>query len=886
MKKTMKRFLTAALVMAMVLTMVMVPVSAANTVTETVVLMDQDLSTIKNSMIVNGTWGQLEGQPTYADGTEWGSDWGAEENARIGFNGGFNTLAGTWEEGKESVFSRKIFARMPIKKLNDDLTFTYDITTGPQYRTKIYTIAFINDEKGPQLFGYDASTLKLGFGGYADYSFGFADETLVDLQPNTDYTVTVKLAYDKSAACYDLIGNVKGGTGEYAIDTTIIVDNYERAKSSADFSAVGFRMANGPAISEETPVTVLNIKNMKIEESYERVVTDFDLKKDFTLMDQDLSTIKNSMLVDGTWGKLSEQPTYADGTEWGSDWGVQENARIGFTGGFNTLAGTWEASRESVFSRKIFARMPIKKLNDDLTFTYDITTGPQYPTQIYTIAFINDEKGPQLFGYNAKTLQLGFGGRGDYAFDFANETLVDLQPNTGYTVTVKLAYDKSAACYDLIGNVKGGTGENAIDTTITVDNYERAKSSADFSAVGFRMANSDAINEPTPVTVLNIKNMKIVENARGHIINFDDAKYDKHSTMIDTSLNSDISNAVATDDSEYTNGNKWGTNLPENIGTAFTASEGTISACFVREESGKPRDVSKKFVPVTDGEVLKVSGDVKMWTPYSQKSGEWNRNTIELVGADNSRLVLFGGRGTPSWWEFVILHQGDYANGWVQVAGTQQDVRTTGTARPDSSTAWAEVIDNDTVFDDIGDVPNGGKNSSSMEGVVNFTVTAAPNASDSSKYDVTLTFNGQNIKTTSVKTVDKAFVQKLDAIKIHTYSGWTSDAAATQVRNLKVEKYPNVMKDGFVKGTNTLYLPIENVTGHEATYAIIAAVCDKTSDEQKNFFIRQYPDNGNALDNLAIDVEISDPATEYVKFYVFNGYDSLVPYTTPISLGK
>ena len=615
-------------------------------------------------------------------------------------------------------------------------------------------------------------------------------------------------------------------------------------------------------------------------------VTDFDLKKDFTLMDQDLSTIKNSMIVDGTWGKLSEQPTYADGTEWGSDWGIKENERIGFNGGFNTVAGTWEEGKESVFSRKIFARMPIKKLNDDLTFTYDITTGPQYPTQIYTIAFINsNEGGPQLFGYNANTLQLGFGGRGNYAFDFANETLVDLQPNTDYTVTVKLAYDKSAACYDLIGNVKGGTGGNAIDTTITVDNYDRALSSENFSAVGFRMANSDAISEETPVTVLNIKNMKVVENVRGHIINFADAKYYKHLTMIDTSLNSDISNAVATDNSEYISGSEWGTNLPENIGRAFTASEGTISACFVREESGKPRDVSKKFVPVTDGEVLKVSGDVKLWTPTSTDKDEWNSNTIELVGADDSRLILFGAKGNPYWREFFILHQGDFNGGWTHTV-PQVDVTTNGETRPNSSNPWVKVSDNDTVFDDTYDVPNGGKNWSSMEGFVNFTVTAAPNASDDSKYDVTLTFVGDNIETTSVKTVDKAFVQKLDAIKIFTYSGWTSDAAATQVRNLKVEKYPNVMKDGFVKGTNTLYLPIENVTGHEATYAIIAAVCDKTSDEQKNFFIRQYPNNSNALDNLAIDVEISDPATEYVKFYVFNGYDSLVPYTTPIPLGK
>ena len=886
MKKTMKRFLTAALAMAMVLTMVMVPVSAANMITVTDVLMNNDMTSITS-------WENKEegsGSPEYEAGTAWGYEYSLATGGSIDVkNDGttFSTDPTITEYGEKTLRNKGLTVCPPASM--SDLRITYDIKTldtTKKQDVKINNRARDARGKEYELFYVNASTnqVLISEGGSIQLETGAAYKVVVDIVRN-DTTGT----YDKLLTVKDSTGAVISGEGFQTVSNFAggITDITEL--KMLDYKAEHFAAAEG---TEEKDLVVIN--NVKVENLIEREAADFDLKKDFTLMDQDLSTIKNSMLVDGTSGKLSGQSTYADGTEWGSDWGVRENERIGFNDGFNTLAGKWDGSKESVFSRKIFARMPIKKLNDDLTFTYDITTGPQYSTKIYTIAFINDEKGPQLFGYDASTLKLGFGGRGSYAFDFANETLVDLQPNTDYTVTVKLAYDNSAACYDLIGNVKGGTGENAIDTTITVDNYERAKSSENFSAVGFRMAAGADISAETPVTVLNIKNMKIVENARGHIINFDDAKYDKHLTMIDTSLNSDISNAVATDDSEYRNGNKWGTNLPENIGTAFTASEGTISAYFFREKSQEPtvRDVSKKFVPVTDGEVLKVSGDVKIWTPRSTDKDEWNRNTIELIGADNSRLILFGGRGTPSWWEFVILHQGDYANGWVQVAGTQQDVTTTGKARPKSGVDWKEVSDNDTVFDNEGsnefmfDVPNGGTNWSSMEGFVNFTVTAAPNASDSSKYDVTLTFNGQNIETTSVKTVDKAFVQKLDAIKIHTYSGWTADAAATQVRNLKVEKYPNVMKDGFVEGTNTLYLPIENVTGHEATYAIIAAVCDKTSDEQKNFFIRQYPNNGNALDNLAIDVEISDPATEYVKFYVFNGYDSLVPYTTPIPLGK
>ena len=236
MKKSIKRMLTTALAIAMMVTMIAMPASAYPTDTKTFVLMNEDMSAIYNWMMKDITWGGLNGQENYDNGSQWGSPYGLTTDKKISYTGGVNILAGDWpvlSDKNESHFSRKIFVANPIKKKNDNLTFTYDITTGAHYTTALRTIAFINSNAdGPQLFGYDPSTLALGFGGVGNYTFDFPAERIVTLQPLTDYTVTITLAYDETAKCYDLIGNVNGGEGDTEIDTTVTADNYSRAAKS------------------------------------------------------------------------------------------------------------------------------------------------------------------------------------------------------------------------------------------------------------------------------------------------------------------------------------------------------------------------------------------------------------------------------------------------------------------------------------------------------------------------------------------------------------------------------------------------------------------------------------------------------------------------------
>ena len=280
--------------------------------------------------------------------------------------------------------------------------------------------------------------------------------------------------------------------------------------------------------------------------------------------------------------------------------------------------------------------------------------------------------------------------------------------------------------------------------------------------------------------------------------------------MLDTEADGvDLSSVVSLTDEDYLSGDAWGTSNTDDIGSAIDTDSKSLMTYF----KGGDSDISRKFPSLSDGESLKISGDVKIRTMWGPVAGERYDNNVELIGADGSKLVLFGGRGNPYWWEFVILHQGDYKSGWDRAEGTQVDVTTTGKVRPNSSTDWAEVSNNDTVLSNeiMYDVANNGKNYSSMEGVVNFTVTAAPNASDDSKYDVTLTFIGDNIETTSVKTVDKAFVQKLDAIRFFTHSGWEEEAAVLTVSNLKIGKTSG--KEYPVVGENVVNVPYTNLSG-------------------------------------------------------------------------
>ena len=100
------------------------------------------------------------------------------------------------------------------------------------------------------------------------------------------------------------------------------------------------------------------------------------------------------------------------------------------------------------------------------------------------------------------------------------------------------------------------------------------------------------------------------------------------------------------------------------------------------------------------------------------------------------------------------------------------------------------------------------------------------------------------------------------------------------LKNLKITTEGT--KTALVAGNNTIYLPIENVTGHAVDFALIAAVCDKATDKHKEYFVETYDEHCTNSDNLTIDVTITDPTTEYVKLYIWDSFGILRPYTEPI----
>ncbi len=534
-------------------------------------------------------------------------------------------------------------------------------------------------------------------------------------------------------------------------------------------------------------------------------------------------------------GTINDQILAKNGDVWHNVWGIKSGTFSYDDGGMtiNAVEGAAAGGEWSIV-RNAFVKSPLYE-KSDIRLTYDIKTGvkvvnsteegaTQEKSPFTVVGYLAGTPEKFLFTYASNSATLNFGGSDEFHWPW-DATKTQLEENTDYTLIFDLVYDKNNGTYDLVGTVKKAADGEVVKTA-TIENWLSATDVLKGLAIRMRRVETMVVTAP----VINIKNIKVESIVSGHIINFADAKYNNDLTMIDCSSNTDISNAVATTDSKYTSGSEWGSDNLGNIGTAVTASGNTITGYF-KSTTG---DVAKKFTPVTDGEVLKISGSV-MYAMHAVADGTRAEMKLGLAGTDIDFSVI-NMLYNPYWADLMLLHNGVPA-AWSRNNNTQMDVTTTGRGRYNSSSEWLDIEDDDTrIFENqdgtgFGDRSNIGKNYSYFEGTVQFTFTAAPNATDSEKYDMTLTLAGGNIETTSVKTVDKALVQGMDSIVYKVYAGFSNDAEAFKLSDLKVEKYPAVMKDGLTVGTNTVYLPIENVTGHEAN--ICYRCCSLRQDNRR-----------------------------------------------------
>lgn len=167
---------------------------------------------------------------------------------------------------------------------------------------------------------------------------------------------------------------------------------------------------------------------------------------------------------------------------------------------------------------------------------------------------------------------------------------------------------------------------------------------------------------------------------------------------------------------------------------------------------------------------------------------------------------------------------------------------------------------------------------------VPFTLTLTPDTNDSNYYDAQIKI-GANDDYVGTRKIPASEVTAFDRLTITLKQFQTATTANyVGLKDLKITTSSVVPKTALVEGENTIYLPVENVTGHEVDFAIVAAVCDKETDQQLGYSVATYNGHQKRFDNLEVKgVNITNPLNQYVKLFVFNTFGNLMPYTTPIS---
>lgn len=617
--------------------------------------------------------------------------------------------------------------------------------------------------------------------------------------------------------------------------------------------------------------------------------------KTFVLMDDDMDNIETKYFDHAStngnlaWGggSTTDEKLYNGGEVWANTWGIPSGTFSYDNGGMtiSTVAGT--NAGEQTMTKYAFKKYPAES-KTDVRITYDIQTGSKVVNSTEEGATQTESaynivglmSGQNLFRYDSNSLILYYGGTGEYDWPW-DETKTQLAENSDYTLVFDLVYDEKNDCYDLTGTAKDSEGNTV--RSATVDNWmpSALTDSANFTTIAIRMryVNSMVVSIP----VMTFKNIKIENIIKGDIVNFGDVEYDNDLVMIDCSSGADISNAVSIEDAKYLNGAEWGASNIENINSTF-ATDGT--KIIAKTTKTGLDTLSKKFAPIRDGEMLNISADIRLqgYQDFATNAADLGQlASLRLLGTDVDRTLLNYVCRTSGQEYMHVLSKNLTTSIWDDYANTADtSVTTTGTGKYVSWDSVRTITKNDNIFKQEYNQVNSGKNWNMFDGTVKLEFTAVPNA-DGENYDITLDLTSTLLDTTSTVKVPKAEVLAMDTIAIHSRGQGTSVRESMAVSNLKIEKHPVVEKTALTVGQNTVYLPIENVTGHAVDFALIAAVCDKATDAHKAYFVETYDEHCKGADNLAIDVEITDPATEYVKLYVWDSFNNLVPYTEPIS---
>ena len=376
-----------------------------------------------------------------------------------------------------------------------------------------------------------------------------------------------------------------------------------------------------------------------------------------------------------------------------------------------------------------------------------------------------------------------------------------------------------------------------------------------------------------------------------------------------------VSDIVGGSDEGYQSGAKLGSvNLDDsgNISAAdadltkindeFKVEDGYLWAYQHNQGNAtEDRAVSKRFAPIQKGDTLNLSATMR----FNYANTDYNLylagSSLELTG-DNGNLTLiqYDMRSSIYWNRTKLrflnngganFYENETANTEVTTVGNRE-----GKLGHTDGYGWKAVDGNDlfgswmqpNYMNLFANSPN---STSANGGDLTINLKAAPSGSDPDQYEVTMTTVGPYIDVTSKRTVSADLITGL------------RDFCMVSSRSKNANQFPNPEKligiknlsvtagaaEGSVsaelkEGSNTVYIPVQMPGGNAADFAVVAAVCDKATGVQKNFFIKEVKGKDNN-DDIAMEVDITAPQSEYVTIYVFDSFTRLAPYAVQSQIG-
>ena len=433
-----------------------------------------------------------------------------------------------------------------------------------------------------------------------------------------------------------------------------------------------------------------------------------------------------------------------------------------------------------------------------------------------------------------------------------------LNLGTEYIITTDLKWNSQNSNYDIINSVA------AADGTVVVENVnagEYAYSVADINRIGFTTQYITSTGSGNAKTIL-VKNVKVQKFTNDPVLSFGDIKYYEAPVVLSQHM-VDINDAelgVSTENGDaYESGQAWGMTTDWSAGHSTAKKDDMLWFTNHYGVSGLT-SISKRFTPISDGEKLEITGTFRLASLPSNNDVGYrillDDGTQGNAEKPANALSIFHNFKTWQGNHIRTLDTGAHISTW-DTSGHNGTELSTGDVNDSTHPLY---IGND----------------------VTYTFTMEPDSSDSSKYLVTCKIGSFD---TASKKIDKTLALAFNTIRFQSMGkGSTNTELLIGHKDVKITKPISNPPTALQNGINTLYVPVENITGHNVSYRVVAAVTEGTGENAKQ--VAYYISDSTASSNdavLSVNVNITDANTQYVQLFVFDSLENIRPWTTPLT---